>query len=300
VEISSTVSQDPLQPYRNALKSLADAVEKTEALRGIEADLRSQAARLEVDRETALDQASETEDEANAEQLSFLSSRLEICRRKIANISSRVSDAETELAQELTAVSLSFRALHGHFYRWHFQKECDQARARLVDNAGQLFVEQCALLSRATASIKALELTATDHSGLRAQAVRLMESVERAEGFQIPLYTPPAPIAAPSASAAPAEPLVEYIFFDPCDPAVFDTGAEMRALAKDPGVTLQNADAKFQEKFPPQKFPHLYKTRADLLKMNESLIPPETGVTWTKVPMEGDTFVPEQERFIHA
>jgi hypothetical protein len=263
----------------------------------------SQVNRLEADKEALLDLAvgSDIDTPLDVQELNIISAKLEVLKRKLTDLGRRAQEAEAEQQAALSAASSGFRALHGHFYRWHFQKECDQARARSVDNVGVLFVEQCGLLSRTTAQIKALEPTATDTEGLRAQAVRLLESVSASEGFQLPPAVIAAPGAPPSASAVPAEPPVEYIFFDPCDPRVFDTQAEFRALYAE-GATLQTADAAdamFQAKFPPARFPHLYKTRADLLKMNESLIPPEAGVTWTKVPMIGDT-QPAEEQFSHA
>jgi hypothetical protein len=196
---------DPLSDYREGLKDLASAAEKTVTLTVACETVQGELARLELDHEQLLSMAVEGDDDAGVEELTRISTKIEIHRRKIADLSRQASEARSDQEAKLTAVLSQFRNLFRTFYSWNFEVQKAKVADQMIPGTGFLLIEQCVALSKVMASVKALEVVANDPEGIAAQAGVLLAACASTDGFQLPVYSPPPPVGQPSASAAPQE-----------------------------------------------------------------------------------------------
>jgi len=286
--VSSGTKVDLLGDYRSALGDLSAAVEKAQTLRSIESGIAASSARLEADKEALLTLAAEAEDintQVDVEELTQVSAKLEILRRKLSEVTRRAQESEAESKDVLARVSAQLMVLWRAFTAFVFDTEKSKLTAQMVGTPGQLAVEQITMCLRPVQDARRLEPVGTDVTSVLSAATALLEACNAATAFVAPAYVLVGATVAPGANVAPPE--EELV-----GPWLTDDGTEIAALQKqfaseNPAGTLPQLHEWLRI-----KARHLYKTRAQINAMNNLLRELPTGVYETRAPMEGDTFVP--------
>ena len=257
----------PLDPWRAALSSLSDAVEKADTLRQVASALKADAEGNASLREELLSQSVEVADEeSTVTELSRLRSRGELYERKIGDVEGRIADAEKDLAAQLATVCVRLGSLYRSFYQWNFEQQKRVIAAMLVPAGGTALVEQAAWNSKALAAVRELEITASELGGVVESGHKLLEAVSRSGWSELPAYTP----------ETPTEPLEADPPYPPRADMGIDVPAELEKLrARDPAITLRGALRELYRMCPEIFVP--------VGNPNEPLPIPETGIWQTEM-----------------
>jgi hypothetical protein len=277
---SNTTHRSLLDPYRAAVANLSAAAEKATTLRQLEQDILGQVAKLERDREVALDLASEVDVDTplDVQELNIISAKLEVLKRKLSDLSRRAQEAEQETERQSATLAGRFEALQRSYALWLTEREVAKLREGLGAPCGQNLLETVARCTKPVVEVRNLSMT------LPADREALLSRVAAEPGFIVPPYAMPVPTAAP---IDPDEP--------PCAPRG-DLGVDValefaQYLREDPSMTR------------PRAMKRLYKEHPEIFVPLPSDFEFQQQTAWL-AGMIGDTRLagkePVEEQFSHA
>jgi hypothetical protein len=261
---------DPIEPYRSAVKSLADSERQLAEMSEVREHLRGEHARAGIDREKCLEEASQL-DTDHSEQLQRLSIKAEILSRKIARLDTEIAAAETGLSSQSATLQARFEALQRSYVHWLTEREVGRLREGLGAPAHQNLLETVARCRKPVVEVRNLSMA------VPAEREALLSRVAAETGFDVPSYVMP----------EPAVQLQEELYGPYDEPPGTVAELEKEFVAQNPQGTLPQFQTWIRN-----TRKDLFKTREQMLALNDPLprIPDTVGATR----------IPSEETFSHA